>query len=96
MTMNGYVAQNPPRLYYYLKASWSSQLPTAEARGLEARGVLMPSFTPFILQNVPADGGVPHRNLTLNWVGYSGRPMGDVEACHSIPIGFISTWFSPP
>ena len=51
----------------------------------------MPSSTPFILPNVPVDLGIPLRNLTLSWVGYVGRPQGDVEACNSIPICFIAT-----
>jgi len=50
----------------------------------------MPSSTPFILQNVPADWGIPKRKLTLSWVGYKGRPLGDVEACNTVSIGFVS------
>jgi hypothetical protein len=47
-------------LFFYVDGG--CQPPTSKERGLEAGGGLMPS-TPFILQDVPADGGVSLRIL---------------------------------
>ena len=42
---------------------------------------------------MPFDWGTPERNPTLR-VGYSGRPLGDVEACHSVSVGLIATFYA--
>jgi len=64
-------------------------------KGLKLGVVLMPSSTPFILQDVPADGGTPLRNLApeiaFGDAYFRSRPEGDVEACNSVSIRFITT-----
>ena len=39
---------------------------------------------------MPVDLGIPLRNLTLNWVGYVGRPQDDVEACNSVSVRLVT------
>jgi len=63
--------------------------------GLKLGGGLMPS-APFILQDVPADGGISLRILAPEIVFgdayFWSRPEGDVEACNPISVCFISAF----
>jgi len=56
----------------------------------------MPSSTPFILQDVPADGGISLRKLApeiaFGDAYFWSRPEGEVKACNSVSVRFISTF----
>jgi hypothetical protein len=51
----------------------------------------MPSSTPFILQDMPTDWGIPLRNLTF-MVGYFSRPQSDIEARSTVSISLVATF----
>lgn len=56
----------------------------------------MPSFTPFILPDASADGGVPLRSLAPR-IGFGdsyfwSRPESDVEACHTVSVRLVSAF----
>jgi len=56
----------------------------------------MPSSTPFILQDEPADGGSSLRRLApgiaFGDAYFWSRPEGEVEACNSVSIRFVTAF----
>lgn len=51
----------------------------------------MPSFNPFISQDMPADGGVSERKLGLRTTTKSStRPLGDVKAFNPVFVRFVA------
>ena len=55
----------------------------------------MRSFSLFILQDAPTDGGASQRKLALLGIATKsslGRPLGDVEACNSVSVRFVAAF----